>query len=265
MTHSNSLHRLAAMAGVLLSESSVAAPKIKTIKIDLSHVGMDDQPAGVVSAFVNKAIEAQEILTINTWYKEGKVLVFVPELTDGEVSVSTASQFRQVVSDFLSDPDNLDYVPESVKEAAGKFYVYHKVKGDRMGGADYDHESTHDTREGADAAAKALNSKKGQGFQSYVVRTTKPKVEEGMEYDDEGNPIPEEQVPQEIVKIAQQFGFPTLETRNSDSLDFHELSAAGFKSALMSAYNLGKGSTGSSPTAQPPAPPPVAASPSVPS
>ena len=37
-------------------------------------------------------------------------------------------------------------------------------------------------------------------------------------------------------------GIETLETRNSDSLDFHEVSVWGLKEALMQAYTMGKNS-----------------------
>ncbi len=42
--------------------------------------------------------------------------------------------------------------------------------------------------------------------------------------------------------IARRCGFDTLETRNIDRLDFHEISAASFKEALEAAYALGRGS-----------------------
>lgn len=65
-------------------------------------------------------------------------------------------------------------------------------------------------------------------------------VKEDVDYDDEGNPIPEGPLPQGLIEIAQKLGFRTLDTQNSDSLDFKEVSAAGVKSALLAAYNLGK-------------------------
>lgn len=43
-----------------------------------------------------------------------------------------------------------------------------------------------------------------------------------------------------LEKIAREcLGIETLETRSSDSLDFHEVSVWGLNKALMSAYNLG--------------------------
>jgi len=43
-----------------------------------------------------------------------------------------------------------------------------------------------------------------------------------------------------LTAIAQEhLGIPTLEVRNSDSLDFHEVSVWGVKNALTFAYNAG--------------------------
>lgn len=42
-----------------------------------------------------------------------------------------------------------------------------------------------------------------------------------------------------IAKIAKDLGFETLETRNRDSLDFHEVSIAALKVALEESYNAG--------------------------
>lgn len=45
----------------------------------------------------------------------------------------------------------------------------------------------------------------------------------------------------ELEKIAEaRLGIETLETRNSDSLDFHEVSVWSLKAALEAAYELGK-------------------------
>lgn len=63
---------------------------------------------------------------------------------------------------------------------------------------------------------------------------------EDANYDDEGNVIPEGPLPQGLAEIARQLGFQTLDTRNSDSLDFKEVSVGGVKAALLAAYNLGK-------------------------
>ena len=46
---------------------------------------------------------------------------------------------------------------------------------------------------------------------------------------------------QQMQQIALDHLFiETLETRNSDRLDFHEVSAWGVKSALMAAYEAGR-------------------------
>ena len=43
-----------------------------------------------------------------------------------------------------------------------------------------------------------------------------------------------------LTAIAQEhLGILTLEVRNSDSLDFHELSVWGIKASLTAAYNAG--------------------------
>ena len=44
-----------------------------------------------------------------------------------------------------------------------------------------------------------------------------------------------------LTQIAQnKLGIETLETRNSDRMDFHEVSVWGVKSALMAAYEAGR-------------------------
>lgn len=42
-----------------------------------------------------------------------------------------------------------------------------------------------------------------------------------------------------IMKIAKKLGIPTLESRNSDHLDFHEVSVWELKAALEEAYDSG--------------------------
>ena len=47
-------------------------------------------------------------------------------------------------------------------------------------------------------------------------------------------------IDQPLIDIAKQHCFfETLETRKSDSLDFHEVSVWGLKAALEAAYNAG--------------------------
>lgn len=45
-------------------------------------------------------------------------------------------------------------------------------------------------------------------------------------------------------KLVSQYGIDTLETRRSDSLDFHELSVWSLRELLTSAYELGKAEGG---------------------
>jgi hypothetical protein len=65
-------------------------------------------------------------------------------------------------------------------------------------------------------------------------------IVEDANYDDEDEDVPEGPLPQGLAEIARHLGFKTLDTRNSDSLDFKEVSVGGVKSALLAAYNLGK-------------------------
>jgi hypothetical protein len=46
-----------------------------------------------------------------------------------------------------------------------------------------------------------------------------------------------------VAVIAERYlGIETLETRNTDSLDFHELGVASIKAALEAAYEAGRSS-----------------------
>jgi hypothetical protein len=48
-----------------------------------------------------------------------------------------------------------------------------------------------------------------------------------------------------LEKIAQEtLNIPTLETRNMDGLDFHEVSVWSLRRALMQAYRLGEKNAG---------------------
>ena len=72
----------------------------------------------------------------------------------------------------------------------------------------------------------SLNDIKRSSYESAkAVKEGKLSVEKGLE------------------NIANNvLGIDTLETRNSDSLDFYEVSVWGIKEALMQAYNMGKNS-----------------------
>ena len=51
----------------------------------------------------------------------------------------------------------------------------------------------------------------------------------------------QQQLQQQLEQIAAKFFYTeTLETRNSDSLDFHEVSVWGIADALKAAYELGQ-------------------------
>ena len=47
-------------------------------------------------------------------------------------------------------------------------------------------------------------------------------------------------VPAELLAIAERLGFPTLETRSSDALDFREVAVLMVRDALRHAYEAGR-------------------------
>jgi len=47
-------------------------------------------------------------------------------------------------------------------------------------------------------------------------------------------------IPTELRQIAERLGFPTLKTRRSDSLDFHEVAVWSLREALEQAYEAGR-------------------------
>jgi len=49
-------------------------------------------------------------------------------------------------------------------------------------------------------------------------------------------------IPAELLAIAERLGFPTLETRSSDALDFREVAVWMVRDALRHAYEAGRGS-----------------------
>jgi hypothetical protein len=64
-----------------------------------------------------------------------------------------------------------------VAEGTGQFHVYHKVKGDRMGGPDYELLKSFPDKNSAVVFAKSYNEKHGYkrgGFHGAVIRTTTP-------------------------------------------------------------------------------------------
>jgi hypothetical protein len=70
-------------------------------------------------------------------------------------------------------------VDEQEKAKMATFYVYHKVKGDRIGGPDYALLDTFDDKAKAEAFADCYNQQHGYrktaGFHCAVVRTRKVK------------------------------------------------------------------------------------------
>jgi hypothetical protein len=66
---------------------------------------------------------------------------------------------------------------QGVAEGTGQFHVYHKVKGDRMGGPDYELLKSFPDKNSAVVFAKSYNEKHGYkrgGFHGAVIRTTTP-------------------------------------------------------------------------------------------
>ena len=69
------------------------------------------------------------------------------------------------------------YTKKGVAEGTGQFHVYHKVKGDRMGGPDYELLKSFPDKNSAVVFAKSYNEKHGYkrgGFHGAVIRTTTP-------------------------------------------------------------------------------------------
>ena len=46
--------------------------------------------------------------------------------------------------------------------------------------------------------------------------------------------------PKDLARLMKEMGFETVETRNSDSLDFRDVAVWSARQALENAYNLGK-------------------------
>ena len=69
------------------------------------------------------------------------------------------------------------FLKKGVAEGTGQFHVYHKVKGDRMGGPDYELLKSFPDKNSAVVFAKSYNEKHGYkrgGFHGAVIRTTTP-------------------------------------------------------------------------------------------
>ena len=73
-----------------------------------------------------------------------------------------------------------------------------------------------------------------------MIMTTTPKAEKASKTTSKKASNATGQLEQLIAQIAQDHLFiDTLETRNRDSLDFHDTSVWGIQSALMAAYQAG--------------------------
>lgn len=307
-TMSSLLQRLSLMAGVTLTESQMQ-PKIQMIYIKLFDVGLEDQPDDIVNEFVAKAVEAQDVLTVDDWRinHDTLQLEFVPMLRSGEVTIGIAKEFRDYMIDFLSDPENMETYDESVQEATGSNKVFDdynawkgavekaglevfsdgaadgkytakkdgevygrfnkdgsggwlhssvigeaaigepwtvhlkfRKKGEERTWSSANHKLNAPDKERAKSYAIADFKKKGYVDVSAVRATLVKAVKEDANYDDEGNVIPEGPLPQGLAEIARKMGFETLETQNSDSLDFKDVAVWSVKAALLAAYNLGK-------------------------
>jgi len=85
-----------------------------------------------------------------------------------------AGDYRNFGSDYdgaNEDPHGWD---DEMDEGVGQFYVYHKTKGDRAGGADYDLLKTFPDKDSATSFAQKYNNKISadkKNFHSAVVRT----------------------------------------------------------------------------------------------
>ena len=281
------------MAGVTLTESQMQ-PKIQKIYIKLFDVGMEDQPDGIIHEFVAKAVETQDVLTVDDWNinRETEMLEFVPMLRYGEVPLNIAKEFRDYMIDFLSDPENMETY-ESVQErkltpaeleqreeiakaiekqqpgidkskkmaiataqakkmsesavvvdeaAIGEPWTVHlkfRKKGEERTFNSVNYKLNAPDKERAKSYAIADYEKKGYVDVS-AVRATPVKSVKEANYDDEGNVVPDAPLPQGLAEIARKMGFKTLETQNSDSLDFRDVAVWSVKDALLAAYNLGK-------------------------
>jgi hypothetical protein len=156
----------------------------------------------------------------------------------------TAKKDGEVYGRFNKDGSGGWLHSSVMSEAAiGEPWVVHlkfRKKGEERTFNSVNHKLNAPDKERAKSYAIADYEKKGYVDVSAVRATPAKAVKEDTNYDDEGNVIPEGPLPQGLAEIARQLGFQTLDTRNSDSLDFKEVSVGGVKSALLAAYNLGK-------------------------
>ena len=100
-------------------------------------------------------------------------------------NVQPYDQAAQRAQGAYGDASNPVTRKKGVAEGSGQFYVYHKVKGDRAGGADYDLLKTFPDKDSAMAFAQTYNNKISadkKNFHSAVVRTksVKKDMDEGV-------------------------------------------------------------------------------------
>lgn len=250
---SSYLERLSLMAGVVISEAETA--RLKAIKIKLADVGLDHHPDEVVLEFVSQAVEANDLITIEDYrinHATGN-LEFYP-MSPENVSPSRISNFRNFMFEFLSDLENT-HTHESVQER--KLTPKELKKREEIATAiERDQPGMDKSKKMAIATAQAKKmSESKTGSMNKKKRSRSSGITEDTNYDEEGNPIPVGPVPQGIAQIAQSMlGFQTLDPRNSDQLDFKEVSVTSIRDALVAAYELGKqqGTDEETPAAQQP-------------
>ena len=154
-----------------------------------AHQGDDGQfwadQAGIVMkasrTIDQQGMEAgmQVLNTCDCWDALGDELelhdIDVQDLVDQyDLNQHAAGDYRNFGSDYdgaNEDPHGYD---DEMDEGVGQFYVYHKTKGDRAGGADYDLLKTFPDKDSATSFAQKYNNKISadkKNFHSAVVRT----------------------------------------------------------------------------------------------
>lgn len=93
---------MASLAGVVLTESS---PVLRSIKLSLADVGLDDQPEYIARRFIDQAIHVQTDIDIESFEIKGGVIHFNP-VFGGEIGADEIDRFRSDMMDYLSDPEN---------------------------------------------------------------------------------------------------------------------------------------------------------------
>ncbi len=108
------------------------------------------------------------------WYQRIVTLINAVNIDDTNVMASSKGNTMSIIKTQIQALARLQSI-------AATFYVYHKVKGDRAGGPDYDLLKTFTDKTKADKYASEYNDQKGykagKGMHSAVVRTTKVKEE----------------------------------------------------------------------------------------